>query len=290
MIEQIDTVLSTNKIYWFNYGFTDTDITNINKTYQMYKTFLETYIIRIPAVHNNDAIYKIHIYMNLSKYIHPNDLQQFGFERAKQLIDKIKEITNLPYMDALKQYRENRKFITTENELMTSVMTCILTLYEKSKEIFPPSIKILETHKIKIKNTPMLKSKWSSIGKASGRYFFINSLNLNKYTKESLMNLCAHDTIPGHITFKNNTNKILDKYFKIKKKQNIKIDKNIKKLMKTGTKFLHEGISCYAETIMKDLYDNVLDMYFNQLFRAIKIIIDTGLHSNLVEYKYTIPS
>ena len=83
--------------------------------------------------------------------------------------------------------------------------------------------------------------------------------------------------------YKHNSNKIIDSY--LKKNNN---HSNIKKLMTNGPHIIYAGFASYSETIMIDLYKNVLELYFSQLFHAVNIVIDTGLHSSVVDYKFTI--
>ena len=291
MIEQINNVLNENDQYWLNYEFSEYEVSDIKKTYTMYKLFLETYVNRLVVIRLGDTeigeeLYKTCIKSNLSVNISPNQLQLFGIKRAKQVISIIESEFGMSIFDVINKYKNEGTPIQSETELISSCMSNIMELSNYVKQICP-NIIVPETHKIKIKEIPQLRSKWSSKAKVSGRYLFLNMSNVKSYKKESLMRLCAHEVISGHIMYRTNSNIAINDYFAYCKQYNKKCPKQTKRLMKSGIKALHEGFASYAETMMLEMYkQDKIYLYLSQLFHAVRIILDTGLNSSKVKFKF----
>ena len=294
MIDQINNILAEKPSYWENYNFDTHTITHIQKVYTMYKLFLELYSNKIPTKQskNHELLYAMSLKINLSINITPSDLQQLGIYQAKKIIKLLESLHNDIFSNIFDKYKTLGNYIETESELLSSTMNHILSLYDFCTHNFPSDIHIPEPHTIKLKWIPFLKSKWSSKGKVSGRYFFLNKHLLSSYKKEQLLKLCIHESIPGHITFRENTNKIIGTYLSSLHK---KPKQSVKKLLKNGTKSVNEGFASYIEKIMINnnliKNENILDVktyfYFNKLFHALRIILDTGLNSQNTNIKFT---
>jgi hypothetical protein len=291
MIDQIKDILNTNKDYWLKYNFDDEIILDINKVYSFYKLFLEIYQNRIPEKksQNCEFSYLMSLKTNLGLNVNPNDLQKLGLHRAKKIINELEHLHKLPFSSIHQKYKIFGTSCESESELLTLVMKNILDLYNFSKQVFPNTLQIPEPHTIKLKWVPELKAKWSSNGKVSGRYLFLNGHNIQSYKKEQLMRLCTHEVIPGHIMFRLNTNEFIKTYLSSKHK---KPKQKIKKLLKSGTKTINEGFASYIEknilNIEKgDILNTKTLLLFNKLFNAIKMILDTGLNSENVDLKFT---
>jgi hypothetical protein len=298
MITQIVDILGTNKNYWLKYNFDDEIILDINKVYLFYKLFLETYQNRIPEKKskNCEISYLMSLKTNLGLNVDPNDLQKLGIHRAKKIIKELEDLHKIPFSLIHQKYKTFGTSCESESELLTLVMKNILDLYNFSKQIFPNTLQIPEPDTIKLKWIPELKAKWSSKGKVSGRYLFLNGHNIQSYKKEQLMRLCAHETIPGHIMFRLNTNNFLKTYLSSKKliSPPQKISKITKKLLKSGTKTVNEGFASHIEKFILNIVpvENNLStikttLLFNKLFHAIRMILDTGLNSENVTLKFT---
>lgn len=292
--EQIKVILGENDLYWKNYGFSDNDIVNIKKTYQMFLIFLETYKDRTKNKIFRDTkigrkLLKLSFRSNLGSDITPTELQLFGFNSAKKIIDFLEKSENMHIFKIIEKYKSLGTHVTSATELTSLVMKHILDLHGHIKTKFPENVIIPETHKIKIKEIPNIRAKWSSRGLVSGRYLYLNISKLDSYRKESLLKLCAHEAIPGHIMYKMNTKNTIKEH--ILKNESLPLDKNKKRalhMMITGTKSTTEGMAVYAESIAKNLYgENIVFYYLTELYHAIRMIVEIGLHYNNVPYIFT---
>lgn len=277
MIGQINFILNESNSYWENYNYDQNTILNIHKVYNMYKLFLETYSIKIPneKSNNSEHLYTMILRQHLSINVQPKSLQQFGILKAKQLINKIQLLHNDTFNNVFEKYKKMTTSISSESHLLSLTMNNIMDNYEYCKNNFPSEIVVPEPHTIKLKWIPDLKSQYSSKAKVSGRSFFLNKHLLNFYTQEQLSILCSHETIPGHIMFRTNTNKFIDKYFSASNHS-----KYIKKMIRKGVKSVNEGFAAYSEKIITtNNIDKQTFLLFNKLFHAIRVILDVGLNS-----------
>lgn len=291
MIEQITTILNEKSSYWENYNFDFEIIQNINKVYMMYKLYLETYISRIKddKSKNFKTSYLMSLKLNLGMNVNPDDLKTLGVHRVQKIINQLEKLHNKKFGSILESFKNFGTSCESESEVLSLVMKHILDLYQytNSNEQFK-GLEIPEPHTIKLKWIQPLKSKWSSKGKVSGRYFFLNNNHIQAYKKEQLLRLCIHEVIPGHIMFRSNTNKFIKSYFKSK---TIKPKKRVRKLIKSGVKSVNEGFASYIEkTILH--FDSSIEskttLLFNKLFHAIRMIVDVGLNDGVLNEQQAI--
>lgn len=287
MINQINKILATDKLYWNNYGFDDSIIPSIHKTYNIYKLFLETYYDRLVKLKNdmnssNSKIFKTCIKKMLIMDVCPNDLQKFGLIRTKQLIKEIESVSGQNFSASIDEYRKlfDQQSIKSDTEIFSTAMTHILMLHEKARKSVTSNIILPEPHKIKIKQMPTLIQEYNFESIVSGRYMLINDTNSKFYTSDVLLRLCAYDTIMGTMTTKLNINDIVDlnveRYFK--QHQKIKKYKNSVSRMLKQSKYFNVGLSCLSEKLVNDNFNNKIEMLYVHLFRAIKCVVDVGLN------------
>lgn len=262
MLKQINTVLTTPDLYWQNLGFdsnvssnsnygvnsnSNSDVSNIKKTYQMYKLFLESYADRIinTKTTKTEKMYQIAICDSLGMKVLPKDLQLFGIIMVKQICEEIKKIG----------FDKNQKSdtIKTSSELVSETMKLILSIYDKIKDSCQ-NLVIPEPHKIKIKALPLLREVGIMV---SDRILYLNFTKPEIYTKDLLELICLQNVIPGKIMLKMNANSNL-----------LKIDA------------FNDGIASYFQYKHSN---NKLLCLVDQLINATKIIVDTGLHSKDVD-------
>lgn len=291
IIEQITTILNEKSTYWENYNFDSKIIKHINKVYIMYKLYLETYLLRIKKEKskNFELSYLMSLKTNLGMNVSPENLTILGNHQIQKIIAQLEKLHNKKFNLIIDDFKIFGTSCESEAELLSLVMKHILNLYHhtKSNNLFK-DLEIPEPHTIKLKWTQPLKSKWSSKGKVSGRYFFLNNNNIKSYKKEQLLRLCVHEIIPGHIMFRSNTKKIINTYFK---STHLKPSQHIKKLVKSGTKSVNEGFASYIEkTILQ--FDSGIEtkttLLFNKLFHAIRMIIDVGINTGTINEEQAI--
>lgn len=279
MINQIKTIDNISNNYWENFGFIDTDIEIIRKTYQIYALFLETYLIKISK--NNTQIkqklYRACIFEQFGSNIDPLKLQLFGIKKIKELVEKINKSVK-----SIKSIKSN--VIESDSKLFSLTMTNILKLYndnnDNNNNNKRKNIIFLEPHKVKIKQMSLLIEKYNFSSFVSGRNIFINDLNPQMYTNDDIMLLCAHDSINGIMTTKINVGKKIQKYIKMYFKNNKK-DKKFKHdivNMFINLPYYNEGLACLSEQYVVPYLDNELSLLSKQLIRAVSMVVDIGLH------------
>lgn len=264
MIKQINII--KNESYWKNYGFTDQEIINIMKIYQMYYLFLETYSAKVNNMNNihcNNKYYEWCIKKSFKMKIKPNFLQKFGIIKTKRLINKIKKTTGLDFFSALEKYKSSLTKFQSDTELTSKAMTCVFNLHQKIKSFFGDNSEIVipEPHKIKVVPINSLLSEYCGDGFSSGKYLFLNVQKLENYYEEHLDLLCANYIMPGYTMLESNF---------------------------TGSKFidaLNKGSAIYLTDIILGNQVNKLTYYFTQLLNSVKIIIDTALNSSDVAFQ-----
>lgn len=279
MIQQIKTIEGIKKHYWENFGFIDTDIEIIQKTYHMYKLFLETYLMRIlqNKTQIKPKLYSACLFENFGTNINPLKLQMFGVKRIKQLLKEI-EMSKIQYSV---NYPEK---IKTDTELFSTMMTNILMLYNQNnqnsnnKHIICP-----EPHKIKIKQMSSLFENFNYSSTVSGKYIFINDLNPQMYTHDDIMLICAHDSINGIMTTKLNIKNKIHNYVKSYFIQNPKnkIFKHEIEKMLINFPYYNEGLACISEQNAGVHLNNNISLLNKQLIRTVSMVIDIGLHTEL---------
>lgn len=291
MLEQITTILNEKSTYWENYNFDLEIVRDINKVYMMYKLYLETYINRTKngKSKNSELSYLMSLKTNLGMDVTPNNLKILGNHQIQKIISQLEKLHNKKFNLILHDYQNFGTPCESESEVLSLVMKHILDLYHYANfnESFK-GLEIPESHTIKLKWIQPLKSKWSSKGKVSGRYFFLNNNNIQVYKKEQLLRLCVHEVIPGHIMFRFNTNQFINTYFK---SIDVKQSKHIKKLVKSGVKSVNEGFASFIEKTILHFDQSIgakTILLFNKLFHAIRMVIDVGLNTNTINEEHAI--
>ena len=279
-------ILETPDQYWMNYGFSESQLIDIKKTYQAYQLFLETYSNKIQKNGATyEKLYHFRLLQHIGTKIPPKRLQYFGIYKLKDLISHIQDTTQISFSDIKLKYANIGTKYTSETELISHTMNNILELYEKTKnKINDSTIIIPEPHKIKIKQMPYVKQKWSSKSNISGRYLFLNTSDLNLYRKESMMQLCARKTIPGHMMLKENVKSIMTSHVT---SYPSRISDNVMHLLKMGTKSFNVGYSIFMETFVSQENDKIVT-FLDQILDCVRLIIDTGINSSNVDYPLTI--
>lgn len=288
MIQQTDKILSMNLHYWENHGFISADIDIINKTYQMYKLFLETYLVRITPNKSQlkPKLYSACLFNNFCTNVDPLKILDFGIARIKQLTNEINEIK--------KTTTTVSPQIKTDTELFSTAMTIILDLHNnnhnnnQNKTLVYP-----EPHKIKIKQISLLFDKFDFDSVVTGRHIILNDMNPQLYTHDDLLLICAHDSIGGVMTTKLNTSRhmstMTNKYYSNHQNENNTHRRNVEKIIETMP-YYHEGLACLSEESVVNKLDTKLSILSKQLIRSVLAVVDVGLHYNNIKLTFNIES
>jgi hypothetical protein len=223
--------------------------------------------------------------INLGVNADPKNLQLLAKSQITKIVEKLEKLHNKNFDLILNEYKNFGTPCESESQILSLIMKHILNLYQFAihNENFSGLV-IPEPHTIKLKWIQSLKAQWSSKGKVSGRYFFLNGSNIQSYKTEQLLRLCIHEVIPGHIMFRLNTNSFIKSYFDKNKSK-----KSIRKMIKSGSKAVNEGFASYIEKILLQIDPSIESMtmlLFNKLFHALRMFIDVGLNSSNATWKF----
>lgn len=268
MNNQIDSIINDGN-YWQRFGLNINDTNEIINIYKEFKQFLDMYenrivrennVVGLGSTNEGEKLYQIALYSHTLLNIDSKAMQEMGVMSMKHIINKIENLSGLNFEDAKRKYIESRKLrFTLESEVIQFVRKTLVDLYyvckKKFKGIFLP-----EPLKIKVKGLPKLLTKWSSRAKVSGDTMFIDMSRINELDTDTLVRLCIHEGIPGHMTERLN---------------NKKNKGDIPKLT-----CLKEGWACYVESV---LLGDTMTVLFQQLLHSVRTIVDTGLNSNKCE-------
>lgn len=295
MIKQCD-MATNNKSYWLRNGYSEFQYNIIEETYKIFKNYLTDYLKYINNFKNDNKVVGLGkntkgdlIYEYLLKYhtgftnVSPEFIQKFGIMRMENTIKQIESYTNKSFSQAKIDYIKSLKYFDNETDFMSEAQNNIIKLRTFALKLFDKTVDIPYPEKISVKPIPELRALWGSKAKAQDKTLFINTLQWKKIDINTLLRICAHEAIPGHIIERYNTNKILDKF---------KINKKILSQMKKGVTATKEGWAIYAEKLISDLFqgDKILNELFSDLYQAIIIILDVGLNSSKAEIKFDIDS
>lgn len=290
IIEQCNIIVQ-NINYWENHGFTKEQSQSITNTYFLFIKYLKKYILDYPqnncsglgiTKEGNDLYEFILKYVTGMKNISAKELQRFGLLRVNQLIEQIEKRTNKKVKDAYEEYTKSKEFLTSETDLLREIRIDLEKLYNKSKSsLFNKNIIIPKTRKITVRPLPKIKAIYGPLARTFDNIMFINTLHYNNFDKNAVLRICAHETIPGHITERNNTDILINDYYK-------STNYDIRKYITRGNIASKEGWAVYSEELIKDLYQvnginkhELVELYllFGHLHNALALVIDIGLHS-----------
>lgn len=274
MIQQLDIVLNINSIYWSNLGFDAKHIGSINKTYEMYKIFLQSYSERIIPNQKKESnkIFDMCFFdktLDCSNYL-AKTVQKNTMNKIKFLIKEITETSGKSFgtvMSELKQKQSEEKFPLQQSELVGTVMKNILNKHEIiSNDSKYKRLSIPFPHKIKVKNISPLIEKWY-YGKSFtfGRYLRFNYSSPYSYSRNTIENSGANFET---IMVKKSVGKKFPKMF-------------------SNTKSFSESLTRLFK-IQQAKPQNSIWSLVTQLEDSVKAIVDIGLNSASADVIFTI--
>lgn len=282
-----------NRDYWLRYGFSEKNVDDIFSIYASYYNFLDSYKMRIPddktvvglgKTSSGNKLYDFSIFNATSLKIPANDLQQFGFVQLLKNIEDIESISGMKFGELKSLQQTTGESVGTVQELKHLMEMNINKLYNVTKSRLRNRIVMPNLTKIKIKEIPDIKAKWSSKAKAFENTMYINTHKIGSYKKDNLLRMCAHECIPGHMMERNMSTNILN---------NMEISKDVKHMCYKGFTCMKEGWASYAEKIgllyaeSNDKSDEI-SMLFNKILHSVRIIVDTALNSATVNVKFNV--
>ncbi|TGK21087.1 DUF885 domain-containing protein [Leptospira fluminis] len=263
---------------------------NIYPAYESLEEFLRT---QIKLSDKKAGVWKLpdgdEYYAHVLKYhtttsLAPEEIHSLGLSEVGRIQTEMKEIlTSLGFKrgdipSALKELRSRPEFLFPDSDqgremILVSYSEILTDSIRKSKELFPRWPKA----KVEVRRIPAFKEAGapgayyeepSLDGKRPG-VFYANLRDLKEIPKFGLRTLTYHEAVPGH-------------HLQIAWAQELTDAPRI--LRTTHFTAFVEGWALYAERLAKDYEFFKEDPYSDlgrlqaELFRAVRLVVDTGIH------------
>lgn len=225
------------------------------------------------------ALYRYLVEVNTTTDMTPEQIHKIGLDEVKRLHAEMEKVkAQVGFKGTLKEFfehiRTDPKFKPQSREWLQQEYVAI---GKRLDGTLPNLFSTLPKAPLEIRPTPALTEK----GAARGSYnpgtpdgtrpgiFYFNAYDLPSRTTPSMETLYLHEGAPGH-------------HFQISLAQENEALPNFQRF--GGNTAYVEGWGLYAETLGRELgvytdpyqYFGYLD---SQLFRAIRLVVDTGIHS-----------
>ncbi len=233
----------------------------------------------IGSLPSGDNLYKVYVKQWTTTNLGPAEIHELGLKevaRIKSEMEKVK--TQVGFTGTLTEFFEH---VRTKKELMPfKKPEEVLANFEKVHATIKPNVDKLFSLQPKtpfqIKRTEAFRENTASAeyvqGAADGSRpgtFYVPIPDVNKYNYYGDEDLFLHEAIPGH-------------HFQISLQQENKALPDFRKFNWFGA--YGEGWALYTESLGKELglYKDpyqYFGMLGNEMHRAIRLVVDTGLHS-----------
>ncbi|MBN2479664.1 MAG: DUF885 domain-containing protein [Parachlamydiales bacterium] len=232
---------------------------------------------------NGDKFYEFCLKVHTTTDLTPEEIHQIGIKEVYRIQQEMQKIlTSLGYTgksaaDLMKDLAKNPKFLFLDSK---DPKKEIIETYEKIfadiKDKVPSLFLTLPKKELIIVAIPDFKAKTappayyqspSMDGKRPGM-FFVNTYDINNVTKFTMPTLAYHEGIPGH-------------HFQVTIALELKDIPTLRKVV-NFTSYI-EGWALYTEQLAFE-YNFTDDPYANlgrlqmELFRAVRLVVDTGIH------------
>jgi uncharacterized protein (DUF885 family) len=267
-------------------AYTDSVTTELRPALTRLRSFIATeYLpkaresVGLSAMPGGDKLYAYLAEQSTTTNLTPDQIHRIGLDEVRRLHSEMEQVkTQVGFTGTLKEFfehiRTDPKFKPKSREALQQGYVAI---GKRLDATLPKLFSTLPKAPLEIKPVPALTEK----GAARGSYnpgtpdgsrpgvFYFNAYDLPSRTTPGMETLYLHEGAPGH-------------HFQISLAQE---NEALPKFQRFGniTAFV-EGWGLYAETLGRELgvysdpyqYFGYLD---SQLFRAIRLVVDTGIHS-----------
>jgi uncharacterized protein (DUF885 family) len=267
-------------------AYTDSVTTELRPALTRLRSFIATeYLLKaresvgLSAMPGGDKLYAYLAEQSTTTNLTPDQIHRIGLDEVRRLHSEMEQVkTQVGFTGTLKEFfehiRTDPKFKPKSREALQQGYVAI---GKRLDATLPKLFSTLPKAPLEIKPVPALTEK----GAARGSYnpgtpdgsrpgvFYFNAYDLPSRTTPGMETLYLHEGAPGH-------------HFQISLAQE---NEALPKFQRFGniTAFV-EGWGLYAETLGRELgvysdpyqYFGYLD---SQLFRAIRLVVDTGIHS-----------
>lgn len=231
---------------------------------------------------DGDAYYSHELKKHTTTELNPEQIHNIGLSEVSRIQNEMKTILknlgkNQSIPNAMSELRKDSRFLFPDNEkgklqALEEYKKILKDSEEKAKFLF---FKMPES-KVEVDRIPVFKEKTApgayydepALDGSRPGIFYANLRDTKEIPKFGMKTLTYHETIPGH-------------HLQIAIMQELK---GLPRFRNTTTFTAYvEGWALYAERLAKD-YDFFQDPYSDlgrlqaELFRAVRLVVDTGLH------------
>ncbi|EKR62664.1 PF05960 family protein [Leptospira weilii str. 2006001853] len=231
---------------------------------------------------DGDAYYSHELKKHTTTELNPEQIHNIGLSEVSRIQNEMKTILknlgkNQSIPNAMSELRKDSRFLFPDNEkgklqALEEYKKILKDSEEKAKFLF---FKMPES-KVEVDRIPVFKEKTApgayydepALDGSRPGIFYANLRDTKEIPKFGMKTLTYHETVPGH-------------HLQIAIMQELK---GLPRFRNTTTFTAYvEGWALYAERLAKD-YDFFQDPYSDlgrlqaELFRAVRLVVDTGLH------------
>ena len=228
---------------------------------------------------NGDAWYAFRVRSTTTTDLSPAQIHQIGLDEVARIHGEIREVMQqVGFKGSLQEFFQHMR---TDRQFEFKSEDALLAYYRgleaKIMKGVPSQFSLLPKAGFEIRPVEAFRAKSA----AGGEYqspsedgsrpgiFYVNTYDLPARKTWDAEDLFLHEAIPGH-------------HFQLALQQELKDIPNFRRF--GGNTAYVEGWGLYAESLGKDLgvYETPYDLfgyYQNELWRAIRLVTDTGLHS-----------
>lgn len=205
----------------------------------------------------------------------PQDIHKLGIREVKRITNKLLQLKRkMKFKGTLASFYEiNKRPFKTKQEILALAKQQQESIYEKIyKRYFEPTLSKSEVSNIRsIQNKQSLHYAFYVSSKYKGT-FYVNTNHPEELNKNEMKTLTLHESIPGHHLqqMTHNHSKQVPLYVQL-----------------ADNDGYIEGWGLYCENFT-DLHTNkeLIEKYLYELHRAIRLVVDTGIHAFKWSYKH----
>jgi uncharacterized protein (DUF885 family) len=232
---------------------------------------------------SGDKFYAFCLKQQTSTNYTPKEIHDMGLQEVERIQKEMRQILDtVGYKDktikaAIKSMTNDPQFLYSDDDIgHQQALTDTYALFDNIKQKLPSLFVHIPQKQLKIEPVPAFKAKTSpaayyepgSLDGSRPGVFCLNTSDMKNVPKFSLATLAFHEGIPGH-------------HFQISIAQELKNIPTLRRIVNFNA--YCEGWALYCERLtwecglIKDPFSNLGRLQM-ELFRAIRLVVDTGIH------------
>jgi uncharacterized protein (DUF885 family) len=234
------------------------------------------------ALPNGAAIYQYTVKSYTTINQTPAQIHQIGLKEVKRIQGEIEKLKNkIGFKGSIDEFFKysitDKAFFpfTTEEEILNAYRAILPKIEPNLQKLFnrvpKTAFEVKAIDKFKAASASASYSRGTADGTRPG-YFNVPILNPKEYNNVGMENLFLHEAIPGH-------------HYQLSLQQE---NKDLPKIRQYASySVFSEGWALYVESLGEELglyadpYQK-LGAYKGEIFRAMRLVVDTGLHTGLM--------